>query len=88
MGQLCNNDCTAIFTKNDLQIFKNGKLLIKCIRNKKDRLWDVPFDLWTILPSKQSANVLVDLQQSKKDLASFYHDVLHGLVLWKGFFVN
>ena len=38
MGQLCDDDCTAIFTKNDLQIFKNGKLLIKGLRNRKDGL--------------------------------------------------
>ena len=41
MGQLCDNDCTAIFTKNDLKIFKNEKLVIKGVCNNKDGLWDV-----------------------------------------------
>ncbi|GFH47516.1 hypothetical protein CTEN210_03991 [Chaetoceros tenuissimus] len=95
MGQLCDDDCTAVFTKNDLQIFKNGKLLIKGLRNRKDGLWDVPFDQSKLLQNQPSANVLIDLQQSKKELASFYHGVLGGPVkttflnaLRKGFFTN
>ena len=46
-------------------------------------------------PVQPSANVLVDLQQLKKDLASFYHGVLGGPVkstflnaLRKGYFTN
>ena len=34
MGQLCDDGCTAIFTKNNLNIFKNGKLIIKGLCNK------------------------------------------------------
>ena len=42
IGQLCDDDCIAIFSKNDLNIFKNKKLVLQGKRNKTDGLWDVP----------------------------------------------
>ena len=43
IGQLCDNDCVAIFEKHKLSIIKNGQLIMKGTRNWPDRLWDVPF---------------------------------------------
>lgn len=39
IGQLCNADCTAIFTKYFLKIFYNNKLILKGYRNPTDNLW-------------------------------------------------
>ena len=41
--QFCDNDCIALFTKAALYIFKNDKIVIQGCRNKKDGLWDIPF---------------------------------------------
>ena len=41
-GQLCDDNCTALFRKHDLHVFKNNKLVLKSIRNYLDGLWDVP----------------------------------------------
>ena len=41
IGQLCDDNCIAIFSKFRLRIYKNGKLLLTGIRNWTDGLWDV-----------------------------------------------
>ena len=42
VGQLCDEDCLAVFSKKYLHIFnKNGKVIINGSRNLQDGLWDV-----------------------------------------------
>ena len=38
LGQMCDNDCIAILDKNDINILKNTKLILKGHRNKTDGL--------------------------------------------------
>ena len=41
IGQLCDDNCIVIFTKNNTYITKHGKLIKKGYRNQKDGLWDL-----------------------------------------------
>ena len=41
IGQLCDNDCIALFHKKYLHIYKSAQLVLKGDRNKIDGLWDV-----------------------------------------------
>ena len=38
IGKLCNDDCIAIFSKNNLNIFKNKQLVLQEKCNKTDGL--------------------------------------------------
>ena len=40
--QLCDNDCIAILDKNDINILKNNRLVLKGRGNKTDGLWEIP----------------------------------------------
>ena len=69
IGQLCNQGCIAIFEKEHLYIMKNGKLILKGMRNLKDGLWDVPFQEHKI----DNINYIINKEQSKTDLAKYLH---------------
>ena len=43
IGQLCDDDCLAIFHKYFLWILKDQQIVLQGTRNKRDGLWDVPF---------------------------------------------
>jgi len=42
LGQLCDDNCFTVLDKNEINIFKNNKCIIKGKRNKADGLWDIP----------------------------------------------
>ena len=42
IGQLCDDNCITVLDKNEINIFKNNKCIIKGKRNKADGLWDIP----------------------------------------------
>jgi hypothetical protein len=82
IGQLCDDNCIALFTKQALHIFKNDNLIMKGIRNQQDRLWDVPFNTNLHTPSSSlrttqkyptSINYIVQKDQSKSDLSKYLH---------------
>ena len=41
VGQLYNNNCTAIFTPTEMIIIKGGQIILRGQRNFTDGLWDV-----------------------------------------------
>ena len=41
LGQLCNNNCVAVLDKHFLNVYKQGKQILKGSRNWTDGLWDV-----------------------------------------------
>lgn len=43
IGQLCDDDCLALFHKKILWILKNNEVILKGKRNSYDGIWDVPF---------------------------------------------
>lgn len=42
VGKLCDNDCIALFSKYNVQIFKNGSLIIQGTRDATNGLWTIP----------------------------------------------
>ena len=74
IGQLCDDNCIVIFTKNKFYVTKKGKYLFQGRRNNKDKLWD-----WTKYktPSpKNSINYIITRDKTKLELAQYYHAAL------------
>jgi hypothetical protein len=42
VGQFCEEDCVALFTKHSVEIYKNGEVIIVGERNTTNSLWNVP----------------------------------------------
>ena len=66
IGQLCDDGCTAVFDKENLNIYKQNELVLKGNRNKQDGLWDVPFPVL-------KANYIIQKDKSKHDLGQYLH---------------
>ena len=56
--QLCNDNCTAIFNKHDVQIMKDGAIIIKGICNMVDQLWDIKLPMKPLV-LEPSVNVII-----------------------------
>ena len=68
IGKLCDDNCIAIFTKNNVFITKNGVTLIKGHRTRPTGLYTIPCP-----QPKQYANSAVRNCTTKTDLARFLH---------------
>ena len=68
IGQLCDDNCVAVFDKRFLRIFKNGTLVVKGLRNWTDELWDV-----TIATQQQKMNMIIRKDKTKMELAEYLH---------------
>ena len=76
IGQLCDDDCTAIFTKYDVKVMKNNKILIRG-RRADNGLWKLPIGgnntLSTqLLATEKYAHVVngvIQADSTKSDLA-------------------
>jgi hypothetical protein len=42
IGQLCDDDCIALFSKYHVDIIKDGKVIIKGKQNTTNGLWNIP----------------------------------------------
>ena len=74
IGQLCDEDCLALFSKYHLIITKDNEIILKGVRNPTNGLWDVPFQ--TTIPnttSYESINAIINKNQTKQQLATFIH---------------
>ena len=78
IGQLCDDNCRAIFEKDIMYITKENKIILQGKRNQFDGLWDI------ILPSKvpskitphispPSCNYIITKDKSKTILAQYLH---------------
>jgi hypothetical protein len=77
LGQLCDDNCNIILTKEHLTIFKNNQLIITGTRNQTDGLWDIPLtkdnpDL------RQKLNVILIKNKTKQQLANYLHGCCFG----------
>ena len=80
IGQLCDDDCVAIFSKYDVKIKKDNKILIRG-RRTDNRLWKLPMcenytpsstsDI-TVNTTAHVANGVIKLDSTKDDLAKYY----------------
>jgi hypothetical protein len=79
IGQLCDDDCIALFTKYNVQIIKNDQVIIKGPRSPHNGLWTLPLSpnpTPTEPPTAartQVANGVIRLEQTKQELALYYH---------------
>ena len=69
IGQLCDDDCIAVFDKRALNIYKHQNLIIRGTRNWTDGLWDVHVKH---KPNSQ-ANIIVRKDTTKHNLAEYLH---------------
>ena len=72
IGQLCSDGCVALFSKYNLKILKNNKVIITGLRNDNG-LWSIPMGtpklpIPKILPILQ-ANGMIKLDQIEQELA-------------------
>ena len=68
IGKLWDDNCVAIFTKNNVFITKNGITLISGHRSQPHRLYTIPFP-----KPIQQANSVLRNYQTKRELAQFLH---------------
>ena len=69
-AQLCDDDCTALFSKYNVKIIKNNHVII-IGRRMPNGLWSIP-----ISPPSQQANGILRLDKTKHDLALYHHATL------------
>ena len=70
LAQLCDDDCTALFTKYNVQIIKNDSVIITG-RRMTNGLWSIP-----ISPPSHQANGILRTDKTKHDLAIYHHATL------------
>ena len=68
IGQLCDHGCIAMFTKDDLQVFQNKKIVLQGYRNSTDGLWDVPLQ-----HKKETINYVLKQNKTQFELAQYLH---------------
>jgi hypothetical protein len=78
IGQLCDDDCVALFSKYQVDIIKDGKIIIKGKRNTTNGLWNIPLapksDTSPSSSTKQHlTNSMIRSKQTKSGLAAFLH---------------
>ena len=81
LGQLCDDDCKIYLNKTSMKVYKDDKIVLTGTRNLTDGLWDV--SLTTVQlpasttsspsPKRQVANVIIQKNQTTKDLARYLH---------------
>ena len=80
VGQLCDDNCWAIFHKTHMFIIKNNQIILQGNRNLLDGLWDVMLQNTTKLKqfdqTKNLLNVIVYKSKTNFELANFYMRVL------------
>ena len=80
IGKLCDDNCIALFTKQNLLIYKNGNIIIQGYRCNKDGLWNVPFPKTKLLKDDkikpELLNYIIQKDQSKVELATYLHACL------------
>jgi hypothetical protein len=71
LAQLCDDDCTALFTKYNVKIIKNDQVIITGQR-MHNGLWSLPLSP----PPSHQANGILRLDKTKHDLALYHHATL------------
>lgn len=54
LGQLCDDNCKVVLDKKQLNVYKDGQVVLTGYRNLKDGLWDIP-----IMKQMVSANYMM-----------------------------
>ena len=87
ISKLCDDDCVALFSKYDVKIIKDGRVIIVGPREKSSGLWTIPFapklqddvQLPPVIPKPITKPILskatsaIRCAQTQTDLAGFLH---------------
>ena len=79
MGQLCNHDCVAIFTKYDVNILKHNQVIITGLQDWTNGLWNIPLgpcpstQQSPTLSHPNQANGILRQDITKRELAQYFH---------------
>ena len=79
IGQICDDNCLALFSKNNLHIFKEDKLILSATHNFSDSLWDMSFPstshnhIHTSLTMNHQINYIIQKDTAKNKLARYFH---------------
>ena len=78
VGQICDDDCKVLFTKNDVKVIKDDKIIIQGQRSPTDKLYNVhlpqPSNNNTLQSTKcNTINYIIRKDKSKTDLARYLH---------------
>ena len=75
IGKLCDNNCTATFTKDNVFIKKEGSIQITGHGNRDNSLWNIPLSTnkEVVLNTTEVANGAISNPQTKYELAAFNH---------------
>ncbi len=77
IGQLCDDDCVALFSKYDVKIYKEGQIIIVGERDPANGLWTIPI---APKPMIHQANGAIHDSATKEDLAMFLHAAMYSPV--------
>ena len=75
MGQFCDDDCIAVFTKTNVYVIKDNDLVLHGRHNFKDRLWDVRLPSSSNItpshstPTSSSINYIIRKDKSTSDIS-------------------
>ena len=72
IGQLCDDNCIATFTKNKLKITKNNQTILEGERNNGNGMWYIPIQSSQLTEPTPSANVITKLHPAS-ELIQFLH---------------
>ena len=75
LGQLCDDDVTAVFSKTAVNLLKNNEIIITGKR-LTNGLWSIPLATSSIVPTIHQANGILRLDLPKQELAVFHHVTL------------
>ena len=79
IGQLCNDNCIAIFTNTDMLILEQDQVILQGKRNFLDSLWDVSCNSKQqsnkhgATTRMQKLNILTTRDKTSYELANFLH---------------
>ena len=78
IGKLCDDNCMATFTKDNIFIKKEGSIKITGHRNKDNGLWNTPLSTHKeVVPNTtEVANSAISNPQTQHELAAFNHCTL------------
>ena len=79
IGQFCDDGCNVNFNKHEATVVKNGKTLLKGIRNNNNGMWETPLPIATshnhapVPFTNAMANGIIKKETTVNDLINFFH---------------
>ena len=72
LGQICDDNCNIVLTKEKLIIYKDNNIIATGTRNKTDGLWDIPLTK-NDADLRHKLNIIIIKNKTKQQLANYLH---------------